>query len=251
MGEVNTMKLTAGEITGAVLAFIPGVSTISGLIKAFVYYNRAKKSGGNNEQMQATAQKTANESAKHFINVQPVCHKCEEKLWKASIVEMIPGVNILAAIYSATVLGDLSKARGVNDNEKSQREFLFKKYNIESLAEFGPNLARNKKKNEMICEIFFTLNDLGASQEIKKELAKSCWGEIVPYDDDFHPTLILNYIASKKAKLTQESNPVDNNRLEILANIYQTTHIKVLALKGIDVQKQWLALVNRKEVKFD
>ena len=113
------MALSIGEKIGAVFGFIPIASTVSGLIKAFVYFNRAKtKDRLNLENLEQTAKKTEQAGSNlHWFSQQEASY--EKILWKASLFEMIPGVNLIAAVYSAYQLSKLSEVR-------NHRDFLIK-----------------------------------------------------------------------------------------------------------------------------
>lgn len=117
------------EKLGGVAGFIPIVSSVAGVIKYF-YYKKAKNKGVDKSAINETAQKI--NTVKGELNVEAQKDKCYEKLRKASLVEMIPGVNIFAAIYSAGVLSKLSDIRDINKDPVNQRNYLFKKYNVKS-----------------------------------------------------------------------------------------------------------------------
>lgn len=176
------MALKALEKLGAVAAFIPGVSTISGIIKAFVYYNKAQKKElnlgkeGKNE-TEETAQKTNSLGVSKLLNVNQEKKECYESLWKASIAEAIPGVNFIAAVYSATVLKKLSELREVNQSDAKRENFLFKK--------FGLKKTGSPERNKFISEGLTLLDGLKArnsplsqsrQNEIKQVLAHNLFG---------------------------------------------------------------------------
>lgn len=177
------MALKALEKLGAVAAFIPGVSTISGIIKAFVYYNKAQKKDlkiGNEEKNEAegTAKKAHSFGVSNLLNVNQEKKECYESLWKASIAEAIPGVNFIAAVYSATVLNKLSELREVNQSEAKKEDFLFKK--------FGLKKTESPDRNKFIFESLTLLEGLKAKNshvpqsrqnEIKQVLANYIFGE--------------------------------------------------------------------------
>lgn len=108
------MDLKMSEKLGGIAGFIPIVSTFTGAIKYFYYRNKAQKA--DSQPVTNTAQKVKNVQERLNIGVKPnTSNACYEKLAKASLVEMIPIVNIFAAIYSSVVLSKLSDIRESND----------------------------------------------------------------------------------------------------------------------------------------
>lgn len=60
------MALSVKEKIGAIIAFIPVVSTFSGIIKAFVYYNRVKRSYPNLLEMNILVTKVHQDEVKYL-----------------------------------------------------------------------------------------------------------------------------------------------------------------------------------------
>ena len=127
------MSLKKLEKVGMVAGYIPLVSTVTGIIMSIVYYNKAKSSKEPSQEIAEGAKKAHNLGTSQ-LNVDQETTKCYVSLWKASIVETIPLVNIVAAIYSTTVLNKLSKLREVNDSEINKEQFLIEKYKIRGLG---------------------------------------------------------------------------------------------------------------------
>lgn len=120
------MVLKTFEKIGVVAAFIPFVSAIPGLIKAYVYYNKAKGKNSNKE-AEEIASKADGVAAKQ-LRVHQEEKECYKKLWKYSIAEAIPGVNFFAAYYSKTVLDKLSELRELEGNSDQEEAHISKSY---------------------------------------------------------------------------------------------------------------------------
>lgn len=108
------MSLTFGERVGAALGFIPVVSTVVGGIEAYNYYKREK---AHLSCQNALAQKVRDAGLQNIYQNQA---RCEDKLFKISLVEMIPIVNIIAAFFKVRELAKLSK---VSDKMSKMIEF--------------------------------------------------------------------------------------------------------------------------------
>lgn len=130
------MALSALQKIGIALGFIPGVSTIVGAIKAFVYFRRVEKHEKDLNQINAVEISANNihQKALHIFKEQDfreISH-LEKDIGKWSIAEMIPGVNILVAF--AGVVADeggypaLSKAQQNIKEISSNSEDRFKNY---------------------------------------------------------------------------------------------------------------------------
>ena len=154
------MELKPGEIIGAILAFIPGVSTISGAIQAFIYYHRTEQGSAKQKQMEDTANKiqtTIDDKIKSHAREK--IHKSNNELWKASILEMIPGVNIIAAIYSVIILNKISQAR---ESEKDPDSYIIRKYD---LNEYDADRLKHSWINSCTGGFF---DDSGIKPEVRK-----------------------------------------------------------------------------------
>ena len=156
------MSLSIKEKVGAVVAFIPLVSTISGLIKAFVYYNRVKKASHNLLERNIVVTKVHTEGIKQLSDLEVECYN---KLWKASIAEMIPLFNVIAAIYSAVVLNELSEIRErIQDPER----------NLKTIFQTnGVNSFKDPEKDTLMFEVIELL------KENEKHLIPFCQGLIL------------------------------------------------------------------------
>lgn len=122
------MSLSNFEKITAIAGFVPFVSSVSGIVMAFNYYDKAKKQNKlDNEQ-----DKKIHDLAINKLNIDVGREKkvCYEKLWKASVIEAIPFINLIAAVYSTSVLNKLSQLREVNDNLENRNKFLIQKYGI-------------------------------------------------------------------------------------------------------------------------
>lgn len=129
------MSLTINEKISAALAFIPVISTVSSAIK--IFYRRGMK--GDITQVESTAAKVS-QASKTSLNTSPLIQEYNKKLLRASIWEMIPLVNIFAAIYSTINLRKLSQLREVNTNPQAKEDYLAEKYGINF------NDSKNKEK---------------------------------------------------------------------------------------------------------
>jgi hypothetical protein len=156
------MGLTIGEKIGAIIAFIPIASTFSGLIKAIVYYKRTKNENNcNSEQMALTAGKT---NKRGFSILSKLERGFNKKLWKASLIEILPLFNVIAAIYAVFVLQKLSTARdhiqNLNSNESKEKIFGL----------YGQKPFNDEKKDNLLLSIIETVN------ENEKHIIDFCYG---------------------------------------------------------------------------
>jgi hypothetical protein len=155
------MGLTIREKINIAVSFIPGLSTVSGLISACIYYKQAKKGsmGSENLQMEQTAAKANDRAKKQLNNINEVSTQYQIKLWKTSLVGMIPGVNIFAAIYFAVNLNGLSEARNANYNDESLKKYLSKKYDI--------TFDLNEKQNENFIEAITLIDNFNINDHVR------------------------------------------------------------------------------------
>jgi hypothetical protein len=109
------MAIKGLEKLGAVAGFIPFVSSVSGIIKAYIYYGKAQKDKPERDNVKNTATKIDDLSHQTLNSIREEKSGCYNKLWKASLAETIPFFNIIAAVYSAVVLSKLS---GLRDTKK-------------------------------------------------------------------------------------------------------------------------------------
>lgn len=185
------MSLSVGEKIGAVLAFIPFVSTGSGLIMAIVYYNRTKELK-DKEQMSVTAQSAHNVAFQKFASAEK---NCTNKLWKASLVEMIPGVNVIAATYSAFVLNELSEARDQTP------EGIFEKHNLK--------LFPRSDKNELMSSIISLIDE---GDPLANKYIHFCYGFIQGLQDKLPSAQELLEVAKKDSEESKLSRQRKENR---------------------------------------
>jgi hypothetical protein len=139
------MALSAMQKVGIALGFIPGVSTIVGAIKAFVYFRRASKHEKDRNQVHQELQSmTTNihDTALTVFKEKELrrIEQAEKQVGLSSLLEMIPGVNIAAALDGAASpdgYRDLSKAqqhlkvRKSPDSDEGFKAYLIKRYHIE------------------------------------------------------------------------------------------------------------------------
>lgn len=99
--------VSAKDIVGAVAAFVPVLSAITGTIQAFHYSSKVKNLDIQikQQELQQTAGKVDGASVEVLKKQKEYC----EKLFVASIVSTIPIVNVVAAIYSSVILSKLAK----------------------------------------------------------------------------------------------------------------------------------------------
>lgn len=166
------MRLTPFEKMGQVMAFIPGVSTITGIIKAFVYRHKIDKIDKKmQENQQVIAGKVHHLSDK--LNLNHEKREVYEKLLGASIAEAIPGVNLIAAIYSSSVLSDLSDLREVNDDLKHKVSFLMKTFDSNLDVKFT-----DKAKLEKLGDALIDLEKARVDDVPKSALAREIYSLI-------------------------------------------------------------------------
>lgn len=99
------MRLSTGEVLGGVAAFIPGLSSITGIIQAVQYSNKIKKL-----EVQIVAEKTKGVATPLLVALEKE-KSCCRSLLITSIIQIIPVVNLVSAIVSAIFLSRLSAAR--------------------------------------------------------------------------------------------------------------------------------------------
>jgi hypothetical protein len=164
------MGIRIGETIGAVLGFIPGVSTITGAFKAVVYYSRAKKNKDEPKpdktkiaetatNTDITANETMQAMLQRSIDTEADQRKCYKRLGRAALIEMIPGVNIVAAIYSAVMLSKLSKARNANHNDTTKQKYLFDKYRVGRDIE-GRRVLESSEKSKVLFAVLLGIESL-------------------------------------------------------------------------------------------
>src|ERR1700733_9657902 len=77
---------------------------------------------------------------------------CNKKLWKASIAEMIPLVNVIVAIYSAFVLCELSEIRELRQKPGNSEA------NEKLLGMYGKKSFNDTKKDVLMLNIIEKVN---------------------------------------------------------------------------------------------
>jgi len=132
------MQLKKMEILGCVAGFIPGLSTITGVIKAYIYYKRVKPAQPKRAEVDATANKVSAAKAVSDSKIQRL--KEEERdnnamLWLASVFEIIPVVNMFAAIFETELLSDLKKTRELRAHPEKHSAKLKSDYRIASIED--------------------------------------------------------------------------------------------------------------------
>ena len=167
------MALTVGEKIGAFVGFIPLVSTVSGIIKAIIYHKRTKHDPVNVENMNQTAIEVAEISKKKLSDLEDTYNN---KLWKSSICEMIPIVNVIAASYSAFILNELSDARENSQYSKKTIKSLFRKYGLEEFKE--------EQKNKRMFDMIVLLEE---TDPMKKSILSHWRGGMIRLDSNNLP----------------------------------------------------------------
>lgn len=95
-------SLSSFERIGGVMAFVPGLSTIFGIVKTYVYWDKAKETDVTYQANKIDA------LGFRILKIAEEKRACYDTLFKTSIVQIIPGVNIIAAIFEARILLKLS-----------------------------------------------------------------------------------------------------------------------------------------------
>lgn len=106
------------EVAGAVAAFIPFVSSVTGVIQAFAYYSKAHLKAPDQSEKRAEIAETAAKVVDATQGkLEPSAEKCDcyKKLCIASVFEIIPGVNIIAAVFNAVFLAELFNLEDKNN----------------------------------------------------------------------------------------------------------------------------------------
>lgn len=103
-------NLSDFEKIGGFLAYIPGVSTVFGVVKSLIYY---EKSVEQDEAVVYTAHQSDAIASQRFRTSQETL-SCYNSLWKISLAQVVPFINIIAAIYETRVLVQLSKLKNPN-----------------------------------------------------------------------------------------------------------------------------------------
>lgn len=152
------MSNTIGEKVGSWLAFIPVLSTVAGAVKAINYYRRATASDAEAARALQLAGNVHNTALEVFHKQNA---KYERKLFKVSLIEMVPLVNIIAGFIELKYLFYLHKVTEYN-------KFLFSYYGI--WCSQGPDIDQFVEK---AIEILDKLNITLAS---KKEIAGQALG---------------------------------------------------------------------------
>jgi len=147
----GNMALSAVQKWGIALGFIPGVSTVVGAIKAFVYYRRASKHEKDGKLVHEMASKAKNihEKALNVFKEQELRQigRLEKNIGEFSLTEMIPVINIVAAILGVTdtdAYPALSEAQqNIQDlkdplhSEERLKNYLIQRYDVKD----NPNPA--------------------------------------------------------------------------------------------------------------
>jgi hypothetical protein len=113
--------MSAMEIVGNILGYIPGISSIVGLIKGFVYLKQAKGCEKERQAMAITAGKidklVPRTSTDRYWQNRPDVTLVDYKqknlqiLSLLSFLEIIPIINIFAAAYESTELSELHRCK--------------------------------------------------------------------------------------------------------------------------------------------
>ena len=214
------MGLTIKEKIGAVIAFIPLASTISGLIKAIIYYKKTKKEPANAEKMNNLAEKTNKTSLRQLSNFETECHN---KLFKASIAEMIPLINVIAAVYSAFVLSDLSEVRELQQNPEGDKvqEKILQLNNIRSF--------NDQEKDKLMFDV---INSLDENEE---DLIHFCYGVITAVGTKWPAENIVKFArqdAEESKKAQEAGKEKEKNAEDILRQMQEKSRKSLEDIKN-------------------
>lgn len=174
------MSNTIGEKIGVALAFIPGVSTVVGIIKAKNYYNRSYKSL-DSEKDSFEVEKIKNTAKQSFFHKTA---ECERGLFKVSLAEMIPGVNIIAAFVELYLLSKLSKLR--------EPDIYNKHFEVEPLT--------TPEKNKMLTDTLDLVDKVEIPFGEKKVLAQILRGNCLRDNDNTNPEAKVKYFLQSRLK---------------------------------------------------
>lgn len=242
------MALTIGEKIGAFLGFIPGVSTFTGLIKAFIYFKKSRQEKVDSAQMEQTAQKTAEQAKKKLIDIKPGCKACYQKLWKASLIEMIPGINIISAAYSSTILHRLSQLREVNTDLNQRQQYIFEKFGIEPYKSLSKNDPfPTAEKNQLLSEVLVLIDSLDLDEDAKREIANETVGFVIGTKET-NPNFITEVlINSKIGELETRIHNLKVERGKAPDQNWQDSRTEKLLLDDgteIEIEGRWPPLVD-------
>lgn len=149
---VIMVRMTGMQKLDAALAFVPGVSTVVGIVQAFVYFGRMgkheKEMTVQQKKIQTAAQKI-NKNATEALNYGEI-HTAATEKFKArdltkqhlrevemsafAVMQIIPILNIIAAIYSLVTMSKLLEAKenfGKVDDQRLNK-FLMKRYGVDA-----------------------------------------------------------------------------------------------------------------------
>lgn len=104
------MRLSAGEVIGGVAAFIPGVSAVAGIVQTVHYYNKVK----DIQVKQVALNNNLGIQGAIKDQLKPLYARekaLSEKLVVTSLLQILPVVNVVSAIFHAVYLSRLSKVR--------------------------------------------------------------------------------------------------------------------------------------------
>jgi hypothetical protein len=162
------MALSKLEIAGATAAFVPIFGSVTGLIQAVIYYRKAKCCQEKIALMQGAAFKIDLQGRQrlHLIEKKTVQY---QRLWKAFLLQAIPILNVITAIYSAVVLLTVSKLRGEGQALKNQPPGNNLIITLISLFEKGSSITETVKCaqcNRLVAIGQHRINDLSIPQLI-------------------------------------------------------------------------------------
>jgi len=148
------MQLKALEILGCVAGFIPGVSTVTGVIKAYVYYKRSKSKKADKEKVEVTAQKVAGKpiSDSRIQHLSRREKAISGRLMTISLLEMLPFANIVAALSEVTLLDELNDARAFKQSTERQIQKLHHYYGVTPI--------QDKEKEAFMNKVLFLLHNI-------------------------------------------------------------------------------------------
>lgn len=225
------IKLTkALEITGNVLGYIPGVSTIAGVIKAIVYYNRSKGSAGNPAQQQMTKTADKIDSTLRTVNIgifgtpgkitipfDSAEQKIYSEICKTSLKEMIPLVNIFYAVIESIRLSELNNIRNMKSGGfKPQVDYLVESYKVLPIKE-DPS---DPKKRDFFSHTLVAIHNLDLKETYKRTFNE----DGVSRDPE--------YISIKKVKMDLYEECCKN--YDKNSNATPTDQLKIYLKKEID-----------------
>ncbi len=192
------MALKFGEVAGAIFAFIPGVSTITSAVKAWVYYRRTKRDQQEMTRAQEVAEKIGTIAKNVILQRKEDIRAVDDHLWKLSLFEMIPIVQWIPAVLSLFSLSSLSATR------KTDEQYLAEKY----------ELSEEEVKNPRVRELLTVFSN-------EEKMGRSYLLEWHPYGHTpFAKQCINKFISEEKESKKTTYQFLKENILEY-ADLYE------------------------------